>query len=261
MPEIIAIANQKGGVGKTTVSTALAAALQSDGYRVLLIDCDAQGNASDSYNATSDDVCTLYDILTKQGTATEAIQHQPAGDIIPADPALSSLDNLLNNELNKHYRLKEGIADVVDLYDYILLDTPPQLNLCLFNALAAASSVIIPITADRYALAGLSQLSQTIADVKKYINPKLTIRGLLLNQYRPRELLSRDVIDQIPDIAAAMGTELLPIKIRPSISVRKAQAARHSLFMGESARSTTAEDFKTLANYIEKGATCYEKGQ
>lgn len=253
MAQIIAIANQKGGVGKTTVSTALAAALQLDGHKVLLVDSDAQCNATDSYTATTKDVCTLYDILTRQGTAAEAIQHTPSGDIIPADPALSGIDNQLNNELGKHYRLKEGLEPIADQYNYIILDTPPQLNLCLINALAAADSMIIPITADRYAVAGLSQLSRTISDVKKYMNPHLSIIGLLLNQYKPRELLSREVMEQLPDVAAAMGTKLLPVQIRPSTAARRAQAERHSIFQGDTGRSTTAADFKELASYIERG--------
>ena len=134
-----------------------------------------------------------------------------------------------------------------------MLDTPPQLGLMLVNALIASNSVIVPMTPDRYAVAGLSQLSQTISDVRRYFNPTLKIEGLLLNQYKSRENLSKEVVEQLPVIAQSMGTTLLDVKIRPSMGVRKAQAERHSLFSGDTAKSTSAEDFKALAKMIVGG--------
>lgn len=247
---IIAIANQKGGTGKTTTSTCLAGALQLMGKRVLLVDCDAQCNATDTYNAQTVDVCTLYDVLTQQGTVQEGIQHCEAGDILPSDPALKDVDEALASDLGKNFRLREALETVEDSYDYAILDTPPQLGLALVNALIAADCVIVPITADRYALAGLSQLSKTIGDVRKYFNPNLRIEGLLLNQYKSRENLSKEVEELLPEIAKSMGTTLMDIKVRPSMGVRKAQAERHSIFVGDTAKSTSAEDFKALAAKI-----------
>ena len=253
MAKIIAVANQKGGTGKTTTSTCLAGALQLMGKKVLLVDCDAQCNATDTYGAQTQDVCTLFDVMTRQGTVAEGIQHCEAGDILPSDPAMKDLDEQLVRDMNRNVRLKAALHDVSDQYDYIVLDTPPQLGLALVNALIAADSVIVPITADRYALAGLSQLSQTVADVKSFFNPDLKIEGLLLNQYKSRENLSKEVVEQLPVIAQSMGTMLLDVKIRPSMGVRKAQAERHSLFSGDTAKSTSAEDFKALAQYIVGG--------
>lgn len=247
---IIAIANQKGGTGKTTTSTCLAGALKLLNKRVLLVDCDAQCNATDTYNAQTVDVCTLYDVLTKQGTVQEGIQHCEAGDILPSDPALKDIDEALASDLGKNFRLREALEEVGEQYDYVILDTPPQLGLALVNALIAANTVIVPITADRYALAGLSQLSMTIGDVRKYFNRELKIEGLLLNQYKSRENLSKEVEEQLPEIAKSMGTSLMDVKIRPSMGVRKAQAERHSIFDGDTAKSTSASDFRALAEKI-----------
>ena len=237
MAKIIAVANQKGGTGKTTTSTCLAGALQLLGKKVLLVDCDAQCNATDTYGAQTEDVCTLFDVMTRQGTVKEGIQHCETGDILPSD----------------NFRLREALESVSEQYDYIVLDTPPQLGLALVNALIAANSIIVPITADRYALAGLSQLSQTIGDVRRYFNPTLKIEGLLLNKYKSRENLSKEVVEQLPVIAQRMGTRLLDVKIRAAMGVRKAQAERHSLFSGDTAKSTSAEDFKALAQKIVEG--------
>lgn len=250
MAKIIAVANQKGGTGKTTTSTCLAGALQLLGKKVLLVDCDAQCNATDTYGARVMDVCTLFDVMTRQGTVEEGIQHCEAGDILPSDSALKDIDEQF---MGKNFRLREALESVSSQYDYIVLDTPPQLGLALVNALIAANSIIVPITADRYALAGLSQLSQTIGDVRRYFNPTLKIEGLLLNQYKSRENLSKEVVEQLPAIAQSMGTTLLDVKIRPSMGVRKAQAERHSLFSGDTAKSTSAEDFKALAKMIVEG--------
>ena len=253
MAKIIAVANQKGGTGKTTTSTCLAGALQLLGKKALLVDCDAQCNATDTYGAQTEDVCTLFDVMTRQGTVEEGIQHCEAGDILPSDNALKDIDEQLVRDMGKNFRLREALESVSEQYDYIVLDTPPQLGLALVNALIAANSIIVPITADRYALAGLSQLSQTICDVRKYFNPTLKIEGLLLNQYKSRENLSKEVVEQLPVIAQSMGTTLLDVKIRPSMGVRKAQAERHSLFSGDTAKSTSAEDFKALAKMIAEG--------
>lgn len=250
MAKIIAVANQKGGTRKDHhkhLSGWCVAVAWQEG---LAGDCDAQCNATDTYGAQTENVCTLFDVMTRQGTVEEGIQHCEAGDILPSDNALKDIDEQLVRDMGKNFRLREALESVSAQYDYIVLDTPPQLGLALVNALIAANSIIVPITADRYALAGLSQLSQTISDVRRYFNPSLKIEGLLLNQYKSRENLSKEVVEQLPVIAQSMGTTLLDVKIRPSMGVRKAQAERHSLFSGDTAKSTSAEDFKALAEMI-----------
>ena len=131
MAKIIAIANQKGGTGKTTTSTCLAGALQLLGKKVLLVDCDAQCNATDTYGAQTEDVCTLFDVMTRQGTVEEGIQHCEAGDILPSDNALKDIDEQLVRDMGKNFRLREALESVSGQYDYIVMDTPPQLGLAL----------------------------------------------------------------------------------------------------------------------------------
>ena len=123
MAKIIAIANQKGGTGKTTTSTCLAGALQLLGKKVLLVDCDAQCNATDTYGAQTEDVCTLFDVMTRQGTVEEGIQHCEAGDILPSDNALKDIDEQLVRDMGKNFRLREALESVSEQYDYIVLDT------------------------------------------------------------------------------------------------------------------------------------------
>ena len=254
MAKIIAVANQKGGTGKTTTSTCLAGALQLLGKKVLLVDCDAQCNATDTYGAQTQDVCTIYDVLTQQGTVEEGIQHCKDGDILPSDPKeMKNIDIVLAQDMNRNIRLKMALKEISHQYEYIILDTPPQIGISLVNALIAADSVIVPITADRYAMTGLKQLSQTLAEVKTFFNPNLKIEGLLLNQYKGRENLSKEALEDLPEKAKGMGTTLLDVKIRLSMGVRKAQAERHSLFVGDTAKCTSAEDFKALARYIVGG--------
>lgn len=253
MAKIIAVANQKGGTGKTTASTCLAGALQLLGKKVLLVDCDAQCNATDTYGAQTEDVCTLFDVMTRQGTVEEGIQHCEAGDILPSDSALKDIDEQLVRDMGKNFRLREALESVSSQYDYIVLDTPPQLGLMLVNALIASNSVIVPMTPDRYAVAGLSQLSQTINDVRRYFNQNLKIEGLLLNKFGGREILSKEAIEALPEAANLMGTKVLDTKIRMSMGIRKAQSERHGLFIGNTAKCTGAEDFKALAKMIVEG--------
>lgn len=253
MAKIIAVANQKGGTGKTTTSTCLAGALQLLGKKVLLVDCDTQCNTTDTYGAQTQDVCTLFDVMTRQGTVSEGIQHGEISDILPSDPALKDIDEQLVSDMGKNFRLREALESVSDQYDYIILDTPPQLGLMLVNAMIAANSVIVPMTPDRYSIAGLSQLSQTISDVRKYFNPTLKIDGLLLNKYGGREVLSKEAIEALPEAAKMMGTQVLDVKIRMSMGIRKAQSERHGLFVGSTAKCTGAEDFKALAKKIVEG--------
>lgn len=130
MAKIIAVANQKGGTGKTTTSTCLAGALQLLGKKVLLVDCDAQCNATDTYGAQTEDVCTLFDVMTRQGTVEEGIQHCEAGDILPSDNALKDIDEQLVRDIGKNFRLREALESVSERYDYIVLDTPPAARPC-----------------------------------------------------------------------------------------------------------------------------------
>lgn len=247
---IICIAAQKGGVGKTTVAVNLAAALTQIGKTVLLVDTDPQGNATDTVGATIDGVATMYDLLTQQCEADEVIQHIGETNIIAADPLLSSIETALAGVIGKEYRLRDALETVAGRYDYILIDTPPQIGLLLLNALTAADEVIIPFTPDRYALAGIAQLTDTIASTRRYLNPPLRILGLLGSMVREREKLTREVAETLPEIANQLGTQVFVTTIRKAMGVRTAQAERHSLFDGPTKNSVAAIDYLELAYEI-----------
>jgi chromosome partitioning protein len=200
MGKIIAIANQKGGVGKTTTSVNLAASLGVLEKKVLLIDADPQANASSGLGV---DVETLefgtYQVLEHTISATEAIikTNSPNVDIIPAHIDLVAIEIELVDKEEREYMLKKSLEEIKDLYDYIIIDCAPSLGLITLNALVAANSVIIPIQCEYFALEGLGKLLNTIKSVQKIHNENLDIEGLLLTMFDSRLRLSNQVVDEV----------------------------------------------------------------
>ena len=201
MAKIYAIANQKGGVGKTTSVINLSGFLAVTGRRVLLVDMDPQANATsglgyDKYRLER----STYDLLLQQLPLDEVIlRHGEYGlDILPAHPGLAGAEVELVNVIGREYRLQQMLAGVNGRYDYVLIDCPPSLSLLTVNALTAArDGVLIPVQCEYLALEGLSQLTQTIELVQKYLNPKLVIRGLIMTMYDGRTNLSRQVVEEV----------------------------------------------------------------
>ena len=245
----IVIANQKGGIGKTTTATALATILQHKGFRTLLIDADMQGNSTDTYRAAVEGQTTLYDVLleTARASIAEAIQQTEVGHIVAADPLLRKADEVLNSDVNGLYRLQDALQDI--LYDYVIIDTAPSMNSLLYNCLIAADKVVVPVTADRYGLQGLAQLNQTIQAIKKRQNPKLSIAGLLLVKYSDRMNLSREVKESLYNIAAQMDTTVFKSSIRESVRAKEAQALRRAL-IDYAPDSTTAIDYTAFVEEL-----------
>ena len=249
--EIICIANQKGGIGKTTTATSLASILCNKGYKALLIDADPQGNSTDTYHGISKDQASLYDVLLDREDPLpieEAIQHTIIGDIVVSDPELKKADIILANDPGALFILKESLTSLKG-YDYVIIDTAPADNVILKNCLAACDRVVIPITPDRYALQGLSDLNRTINAVKKYQNPKLNIAGLLLVKYKKNQSLSKEVKDALTDIAFQMNTKVFNTTIRESVNAQKAQAMRTTL-NNYAPRSTTAIDYNSFVSEL-----------
>lgn len=249
MAEIIAVANQKGGIGKTTTALALADILNMSGDKTLYVDLDPQTNGTDNYRAQIDGVGTLYDLLVKGDT--DCIQHTERGDIIAGDPELKEAAKLLDG-VSAAFRLQKGLKQISPQYDYIILDTPPALSILLTNALTAANKVIIPLTSDRFGLQGLMQLHDTIEDVKEYTNPNLLVDGLLLVKYNDRINLAKGILESLPGYAKLFGTRVYETKIRESVRTREAQATQSSL-LAWAPDSTTAEDYKALVAEIKGG--------
>ncbi|WP_372965014.1 ParA family protein [Marinobacter sp.] len=200
MTRVIAVTNQKGGVGKTTTCVNLAASLVAIKRRVLLVDMDPQGNATMGSGVDKNALeLSGYDLLTKRASAEEIIvKTDPAGfDLLPGNGDLTAAEVELMNEIGREHRLRLALNSVRNQYDYILIDCPPSLNLLTVNSLSAADTVLIPMQCEYYALEGLAALMNTVEQIKETVNPDLEIEGILRTMYDPRNSLTLDVSGQL----------------------------------------------------------------
>ena len=227
MGKIIAVANQMGGVGKTTTSVNLAASLAATGRKVLLVDLDPQGNATMGSGVEKQQLkVSSYDLLMNDSSIDEVIIDSTDGkyDLVPSNSDLTGAEVGLLDEIAREIRLRNTLDTVRDVYDFILIDCPPSLNMLTVNALVAANSVMIPMQCEYYALEGLTGLLETIEKIRKHLNSNLKIEGLLRTMYDPRNNLATQVSAQLIDhFGEKVYRTIIPR------NVRLAEAPSHGL--------------------------------
>lgn len=259
MGKIIAIANQKGGVGKTTTSVNLAASLGVLEKKVLLIDADPQANASSGLGIDVESVTKgTYQVLEHTASAKESIQEtsSPNVDIIAAHIDLVAIEIELVDKENREYMLKTSLEEVKKEYDYIIIDCAPSLGLITLNSLVAADSVIIPIQCEYFALEGLGKLLNTVKSVQKIHNPDLDIEGLLLTMFDSRLRLSNQVVDEVQKHFSSMVFDTI---IRRNTRLGEAPSYGESIIAYD-ATSKGAVNYLNLANELLKKNRYYGKG-
>ena len=193
MGKTVAIANQKGGVGKTTTAVNLCACLAYRGQKVLLVDCDPQGNATTGFGIDKNRGMSIYDVMLRGLPARDAVTVTRFGDIIGASPDLAGANVELVDVPGREFVLMHKLKSLQNVYDYVFIDCPPSLELLTLNALVAADTVLVPVQSEFYALEGLSDLTGTIRRINQKMNPGLRIEGLVLTMYDSRTKLSTDV--------------------------------------------------------------------
>lgn len=252
MAKVISLSNQKGGVGKTTTTGAVAAGYKLKGYRVLCVDLDPQSNLSFSSGAETEDCPTIYEILKGEAKTSFSIQKTPSFDIIASNILLSGIE-LEFTQTGREYLLKEALNTVKDKYDYIFIDTPPALSILTVNAFTASNYIIIPMLTDIFSLQGIAQLSETIDRVRKYCNPDLKVEGIVLTKYNKRTILSREIKGTAELIAAQLNTVIFNSTIRSSVAVMEAQTNQQDIY-NYSPKNAAAKDYMNLVEeLIERG--------
>ena len=240
MTTIISIINQKGGVGKTTISQHLAIGLRNKNFSVLILDFDAQCDLTFTFNIKNK--FTIYDVIQNKISINEAIEN----DFIAGSPYISNI----SFQKNKHreYLLKNVLEKISMDYDYIIIDTPPALSDLTINALTASNEVIITAQADILSLKGIGQLAQTIQAVTSYTNKNLIVKGILLTRYNNRTVLAKSVANMLEETANKLNTKLFKTKIRECNAIKEAQAERTNIF--DYKRYSTAS--RDLKNFIDE---------
>lgn len=225
---VLSMANQKGGVSKTTTTQALTTLLNRQGKKTLAVDLDPQGNLSFAMKANLDGTPTVYNVLKGELSAEEILQTTESGDLLPANILLSGADTEFTST-GREYLLKEVLQSISNNYEYIVIDCPPALSILTINAFVASDYIVVPSLADVFSLQGMAQLNNTIQSVKKYCNPKLKVAGILLTRFNHRINLSGHIQTLLNGATKSMDAKLFNTCIRNSISVQESQYQRENM--------------------------------
>ncbi len=249
MGRVIAVTNQKGGVGKTTTTINLGAALAEKGHYTLLLDMDPQGALSIGLGLPAYDLeFTLYSILTDTRIPIAAVTHhvRPHLDIVPSNIDLAGAELQLVAMMGREFILRDALATVRDRYDYVLLDCPPSLGLLTVNALTAADEIIVPLQCEFLAMRGLDTLIDVVARVQRRLNPKLRLVGIVPTMYNARRVHSREVLEKV---RTTYPNKVLPVAIKESTRFAEAPAA-HRTILEIDRTGDAAESYRALAEVI-----------
>ena len=248
MGKIIAVANQKGGVGKTTTCVNLTCALKKRGRRVLLVDCDPQGNSTSGMGVDKTATPNCYDMLMNGAAAADCIRSTKYGDVLPANMNLSGCSVELVSSEQREYIMKNALAPVQANYDFILIDCPPSLELLTINALVAADSVLIPVQCEYYALEGIADLMRSIKMCNKRLNPELTVQGIVMTMYDGRTKLSDQVVNEVREHFGPLAYDTIIQR-----NIRLGEAPSHGKpVMLYDAGAVGSENYLTLAREFLK---------